>query len=556
MYAPPIHRYFSHPVLKLTVFIACMLLTVGIQFRAQLHNGFSTLYGDSYDATIVATILEHWFNVFRGLSHWSEANYFYPLKNTLGQTDGYFLVGILYTPFRLMGFDPYLSSELANVALRCIGFASFYLLCARMFRFSHAWSLLAAILFILSNNLTVHGQRVQLATVSLAPIMGWLLWSTFEALRTDDTRRLLRFGAMSAVFLGAWSITCFYITWFFIYFTVFFMVFAFFLNGRDHRQQLFTHMKRQWRVLLATVVITGISLYPLLSVYLTKAAETGMRPYESAFSFTVGWEGILQTGSENFMFGELYKRVLLVLSPGYTPNGEYYNTGIAPLLFAVFIFGAVQILRDKSLAGAQWRPLVWATVITWLGILNIGGHSAWYLLYSFFPGAKALNVVGAYQLFLTLPVIVIAIRYLHSISSKTPRPVFFLLIALLCVEELNKAYIILDRQHELRKVTVLEPPPSSCTTFFATQWANQETLTPMPAWINNYYAHNVAAMLIAELTHLPTVNGMASFNPKGWDFASPDKPDYEQRVRSFTDRHELKNVCRLDLETKQWSLAW
>lgn len=562
MYSSSIQRLFHTPAVKSFFFIACLMLAVGIQFRAQLHNGFSMLYGDSYDATIVTTILEHWFNVFRGLSHWSEANYFYPLKNTLGQTDGYFLVGVLYTPFRLLGFDPYLSSELSNITLRCIGFCSFYLLCTRMFRLSHGWALLAGMLFVLSNNLTVHGQRVQLATVSLAPIMGWLLWRTFDALRTDSTRCLLGFGSLSAMFLGAWSITCFYITWFFIYFTVFLLFFAFCLGGRDNRQWIFQQVRRQWLALIVVIVVTAVSLYPLLSVYLTKAAETGMRPYESAFGFTVGWQGIIQTGTENFMFGSLYKGVLMILSPSYVPNGEYYNTGIAPILFAVFCVGVFHIFRTSNSAGQpfnssqlMWRAMALATITTWLGILRVGDYSAWYLLYTFFPGAKALNVVAAYQLFLSIPVIIIAVRYLQSIGNRTPRALLALMLILLCVEELNHAYIILDRKHELQKVTVAQPP-SECSTFFATQWANQETLTPMPAWINNYYAHNVAAMMIAELTNLPTVNGMASFNPKGWDFASPQKPDYEQRVRAFTDSHQLTKVCRLDLETKRWSMAW
>lgn len=558
MHLSKTQRFFHNPAIKTILFLACLILAVAVQFRAQLANGFTTLYGDSYDATIVTVILEHWFSVFRGLAHWSETNYFYPLNNTLGQTDGYFLVGILYTPFRLAGLDPYVSSEWANMVLRGIGFCSFYLLCARMFKFTFGWALLAAVLFVLSNNLTVHGQRVQLATVSLAPILGWLLWRTFEALRDDDSKRVLICGGLGGMFLGAWSITCFYITWFFIYFTTFFLIIAFCLSGRQNRQWVVGLVKRQWLALLGVALITAASLYPLLSVYLAKAAETGMRPYESAFSFTVGWQGIIQTGTENFMFGEVYKRILGYLSPGYVPNGEYYNTGISPLLFAIFAIGVIGIWREKAGPApfTAWRPFALATVITWLGILHVGSYSAWYLLYHLFPGARALNVVGAYQLFLSLPVIIIALHYLRSVNHLTPRSIVVLLVGLLCVEELNQGYISLNRHAELEKVTVSEPPPHDCTTFFATQWPNQSTMTPMPAWINNWYGHNVAAMMIAELTHLPTVNGMASFNPKGWDFASPDKPDYEQRVKSFTDSHGLKNVCRFDLATRKWSMAW
>lgn len=546
------------PLFKSLTVVICMIFAVSIQFRTQILTGFSTLYGDSYDATIVATILEHWFSVFHGSAHWSELNYFFPHKNTLGQTDAYFLAAVLYTPFRLLSIDPYLSSELANVSLRAIGFLSFYVLSVRMFRIGHYWSVVGAVLFVLSNNLTIHGQRLQLATVSLAPVMGMFLWCAYGALMSGDRKKLLAYGASSGILLGAWSITCFYITWFFIYFTTFFFLIGLIICGKFNRQILVNRAKENAGVLLAIIVITGLSLYPLLSVYLSKAAETGMRPYEGALSNTVTWQGILQTGNENFMFGQIYNKFLRLVSSGYAPSGEYYNTGISPILFFIFITSAALTLARKAInfQDQLWRGFTLATIITWVGVLNIGGHSAWYLLYSFFPGAKALNVVGAYQLFLSIPVILIATRYLQENSKLIPLPIATVLVALLGLEELNKGYTLLDRQVEINKTSLRIPPPQHCKVFYVSGWANQDTITPMAVWINNYYAHNVSAMLIAELNHLPTVNGVASFNPKDWNFGFPNNADYDQRVKAYTDSYGLQNVCKLNLVTQEWSSAW
>ncbi len=542
---------------KILIFVFFMTVSLYLQFRVQVNSGFALLYGDSYDATIVATILEHWFNVFQGFSSWSELNYFYPHAKTLGQTDGYFIAGLLYFPFRISGLDPYLSSELANVTLRGIGYVSFFVLSRRVFGLTFAWSLLGAILFVLSNNLTIHGQRLQLATVSLAPLMAWLLWELFVSIRDGRRGSILAYGAMSGIFLGAWSITCFYITWFFIYFFVFFIAVSILFSGAMGRRFIVESVKSHYVVLLAVLLIAAASLVPLLSVYLPKAAETGMRPYESALSNTVPWHGILQVGTENFMFGEIYNKFLRLLSPGYTPSGEYYNTGLAPILFVFAVAGALIILRRKESSPSRllWVSLAVTTAVTWLGVLNIGGHSLWYILYHAFPGAKALNVVGAYQLLLSIPVILLAMHYMQSISASLPRLILVVLVMMLCMEELNQGYTQLNRSHELTKVSV-SAPPEGCKAFYVSGWHGQDNITPMAVWVNNYYAHNVSAMLIAELVRLPTVNGVASFNPADWNFGFPNNSDYDQRVRAYTDKHGLSSICKFDLEARLWTKAW
>lgn len=66
------------------------------------------------------------------------------------------------------------------------------------------------------------------------------------------------------------------------------------------------------------------------------------------------------------------------------------------------------------------------------------------------------------------------------------------------------------------------------------------------------YAHNVSAMLIAELIHLPTINGFASFNPPDWNFGSPNDADYIQRIRQYAEKHQIRGLCKLNLDTLTW----
>jgi len=542
---------------RIIIFLIALITVLTLQFRVQLFTGFNILYGDSYDATIVATILEHWSNVIKGLSHWSEVSYFYPHTNTLGQTDGYFIAGLIYSALKIINLDIYTTSELVNITLRGIGFATFFLMARRIFNLPFSLALIGACLFVLSNNATAHGQRLQLATISLAPVMALLLWEAFQAFCNRDTRRLITFGSLASIFLGAWSITCFYITWFFLFFCTIFIIISTASTKLNHLKIIYSNIKHQYKSLILITIITGLSLTPLLSVYLQKAAETGMRPYESAFSNTVPLEGIIQTGTENFMFGALYNKALKLISPSYSPAGEYYNTGISPILFVLFLAGVVAVIREKNDSRAKfWKCFAAATCLTWFCTLNIFGHSAWYIIYNIFPGAKALNVVAAYQIFISIPVIILASKYIHERCNKTPIAIMVILVGMLFIEELNSGYVHLITKDELDKTTNVQSPPKSCESFFVSGWKNQDQLTPMAVWINNYYAHNVSAMLIAELIHIPTVNGVASFNPKDWNFGFPNNSDYEERVRAYVQSHKLENVCKLELNTSTWSTTW
>ena len=549
---------FTNRTLNILFFIATLSLVIFLQFRSQILSQFSLLYGDRYDAVIVVTILEHWFNVLNGFSNWSEVNYFYPYTNTLGHTDGYFIVGIIYSAFRYFGLDPFLSSELVNITVRVIGFCAFFIACRKLFNLPFGWSLLAASLFILSNNNTIHGQRLQLASVAFTPILAILLSYACRALYTENSKQLLLFGSTAGVFLGAWSVTCFYMTWFFIFFTTFFFAILILNTGSTRLNVLKDKIKSQKFFVLSILVITVLSLLPLLSIYLPKSKETGVRLYTSVVGNTVPIEGILQVGSENFMFGKIYNGLLSFFFPDYSPNGEYYNTGIAPIIFFLFLAGIIFIFKNKhtKIHGHFWLSFCLTTLVTWILTLNFSGYSAWYIVFQLFPGAKALRIVAAYQIFLTLPVIIIGIHYLSLNSCKVPPAILFLLVSLLCLEELNTGRTLLIREDEIKRVSLQKQPPQQCTAFFVTGWTNQDTATPMPELINNYYAHNVSAMLIAELIHLPTINGFASFNPPDWNFGYPNNADYIQRIKQYAEKHQIKGLCKLNLNRLTWDTSW
>jgi hypothetical protein len=536
-------------IVLLTVFCLVCLALVG---RYQLLNGFTILPGDRYDVVISTTILEHWYHVFTGEATWSEVNYFYPYTRTIAQTDAYFLIGVAYFPFRLAGLDPFLAAEFANFAVRAVGFAGAYLLLRRAFSVSFYWALLAAGLFTLSNSLAAHSSRVQLVSVAFAPVVCLLLWNAIKAFLDGDMARFRRNGLAAGVLYGAWCLTCFYIAWFFTYFFTLSIVVLFIAAGAGVRAQLGRRLLAHFGSVMLVLAGTALAMAPFVYAFLPKSREVGVREYASVYGNTIPWQDVLQVGTDNLMFGRLYNSLLSVISPAYTPVGEYATTGFAPILFVLFLAGCVRLLR-------QWRKrtmvvlpsVALATLVSWALAMRIKGHSGWYLVYHYFPGAQALNVVAAYQFFLALPVVLIATWYLST--QRMGRPIALLLGALLVTEELTKPYLNLDRPAEIARVTLAAAPPVGCKVFYVSGWEGQDTLGGFPEPINNAYAHNVSAMMIAQSIGIPTLNGVASFSPKDWNFALPNREDYDDRVFAYARKHGVRSLCKLDLNSKVWS---
>jgi hypothetical protein len=534
-------------------------------WRNQVWNGFSLLQGDRYDAVIQASILEHWFNVYNGTAHWSDAGYFYPYKLTIAQTDAFFLIGLVYTPLRWAGADPFLAAELSGMVLKAIGFLGMHAFMRRVLNVSFPWAVLAAILFTLNNGMTAHGQRLQVATVAFAPLLGLLLWEAWSAFRRAESKRLLAYGTAAAVLYGAWCMTCFYMAWFFAYFALFVVGSALATAGAAGRSRLIVLARSQVQPLALLIAVALVALTPFIYAFGSKWLETGARSYDTVIQNTVPVPGILEVGGGNLLLGAAYSRFAHAAFPGYEPYGEYYNTGFAIVLFAVFALACVRFIRagDQSERARLLLVVALATLGSWLFSINIAGYSLWIVVFTLLPGAAALNVVAQYQIFLAFPVVMIAVAYLSGL-----RPSIWLvpLSLLLIAEEANTPSLNLDRATELDRASVLSPAPAECSAFYVSGWRHQDQITldggPMRSdpkqrsdreWLNNAYAHNVSAMFIAQRLGLPTINGFNSFNPPDWNSTHPNRPDYDRRMQDYAKRHGIDVLCRLDLNDKTWS---
>lgn len=538
-----------------TVLVAAAgLLAVAFVFRIQLLSDFRWLSGNRYDQVIEITILEHWFNTFRGLAHWSEVEYFYPAKQSLGYNDGYFLYGVIYSIFRSARLDPYVSAECVSITVRFIGFVGFYLAGRRLLNFTPGWATLAAVLFTISNNAAIQEHHAQLLSVGFAPIMAVLLDGTRASLRTGERSSILVWGASAACLYAAWLLTAFYMAWYFAFFCTFLAASYLALTRRAEVSVVVKVARQRIAPLAAIGVIFLLAALPFLWVYLTKAHETGMHPYRAAQVNTLTLPDLMDVGTGNLLFGQVVAFVEHIIRPDY-PAWTERMTGFPPILLFFFACGLVLLFaRPRGLAPkpvALLRALAVASLATWVLVFNIEGHSLWWLVYEYFPGAKATRVVGRYQLFLTAPVVAISVFYLTTTASRIVAPVLLVVCSLLIVEEANTAPLVsLDRVHELARLHAVPTPPADCKVFFASN-ARPETLLDDPG-MEGFFNHNVDAMIIAETLHLPTINGASTFQPPNWHLVDPDKPDYLERVKSYAAANHVGPLCSLDLKTLQW----
>lgn len=552
----PSSAFNENEMLRKTInsiaFLLVGAITILLAYRQLIFNSFAELPGDRYDMVIMSAILEHWHNVWSGSSVWHNVGYFYPYSRTIAQTDGYFLTGFIYSLVRLFVNDIFISVAFTMIVLSCIGYISMFYLIRRVLLFRFETSLLMSCVFVLLSSLVGHNQRLQLMSVYFLPMLTCFLINYLHAvsLREKAFSKTM-IGCFFGLFYGALTITCFYIAWFYaLFLMVVFLVFSIFKPNL-----VFTWLKNFISLKSSSFLVVIVflsSLMPFVWAYYPKSLEVGVRLYSSVSVNLIAPMELIQVGYDNYLYGGLLRRVFQLFYPGYQPWSEYYNVGFSPLIFGLFIVSFFSFIKGKEIGSNILYLLVaTSTLISCFLVVKFSGFSPWYYIYSFIPGAKALNAVSVFLMVLSLPVLVVVGKYIDS--QKFSMSFMLVFSALLIVGELTKPYIHFDRKIEESRISNIPNPPATCRVFYVSAYDKQMTVPGFPEWVNSMYAHNVTAMIIAQVIKLPTLNGVASFNPPDWNFAAPWDNGYDARIFRYANKHGIENLCKFDLNTKTWS---
>src|SRR4051794_37101018 len=78
-------------------------------FRFPILSQFDLMFGNAGDARFVVFIHEHVFRWLSGGPTLVSPPFFFDQPGTLGYSDAFLLDQLVYSPFRWLGFDPFLS---------------------------------------------------------------------------------------------------------------------------------------------------------------------------------------------------------------------------------------------------------------------------------------------------------------------------------------------------------------------------------------------------------------------------------------------------------------
>jgi hypothetical protein len=405
---------------------------------------------------------------------------------------------------------------LTNLVVKTIGFWGSFFLLFRVLKLPFLIGTLGAVLFTLSNNTYVNAYHAQLLSVAFVPVLAVLVFEAVEALRHSSHKGILLWGTLCALLYGAWLITAFYTAWFTAYFGLFFLIAVMAQTSRQEWRAGRRNVKAAWSSLIAVAVIGLISLIPFLTVYPQKASETGMHPFAEVLQYSPSLFDLLNVGSRNLIFGSADVWLSGRLGNGFALGGEHVM-GMPPALIIFAIAGGVISITEIG-SRRVWRSIVIASLITWLFTVHVGSFSIWRIFYNYFPAAKAVRAISRYEIFLTLPIILLAMKAMTRLAGDQGSPMRITLCVALSMflvsEQINNAWPLgLQRPQEVARLMSVQPIPQGCNAFYAIRSRLGPPLEPES--VDEQYGNNVDAMFIAESMGIPTINGVGSFYPKG-----------------------------------------
>jgi hypothetical protein len=471
-----------------------------LAFRDTFASHFARMQGEPVDTRLVTYILEHSYRWLRGMpahqSLWSPP-VFYPAPNTFAYSDSMLSVAPVYWLLRFVGLSPDTALQWWMLVIGTLNYLVCYVLLRRVVRVERAGAALGALLFAFG------GARIaQIRHQQLLPHF-YTLVALFAVIRLFETRaaseQRAREWRWPALFITGVVAQCYaevYLAWFLILSLAIAAAWA--LAVPRYRRAFLSGLRRHALVLTVASFAGLVALAPLIVHYGAAAREAGYWDFSMIASMLPRLQSWLYMGSQSW----LYHRLAATDIMRAIPMEHEQRIGLGIITTIGIIWG---------LWSARRRPMVGLTALTALTLVVLtlqwpGGLTAWHLVYTLVPGARAIRAVSRICLILLFPAAVGV-----ALATDRLRAHRWLVAALAAIVALEQGQALLaygKTAARTRATLVAEHVEPGCRAFLFTALHGKED-----PWL-----YHVDAMWAEMTLAIPTINGYSGKGPPGWPF--------------------------------------
>jgi hypothetical protein len=534
-------RVYRRPVAAILVGVIATL-----QYHsAQFLSAFDRFFGDRGDARGFVYFCEHWYQSILGKASLLNPGIFYPTPRTLAYSDLLFGFAAPYSFFRALGFSMFTSTEIVIILFTFLSYYVAFVLLYRTLDLSLVPSCVGALFFAFNSPKFNQLTHLQLQYVLLLPLIFALVITFARRVKTIDQRTATWLLSLAAVCLNVQLATAFYYAWYFVLWTVLFLLLA--LVSRASRNFIFANAWKFRRALLISLAVFLAGFIPILLVYLPTVRNGGWYRFDFVIEMIPDWRALLSMGDGNYVWSWFYKRV--VGEPRPSTWGELMvGIGLVPsLAWIALTVASLWLIRKRDTGRVFLGVMILATSIFIVLGFKAGGHSLWRYVYEYFPGGGAIRAVSRYAIFLTLPMSIafaFGLQKLLQFASTRALRFALLLIAAFGVFEqfgvprINGAGFSTTVEEKYLKATAAKLP-GDCTAFY---------VAPGPHANHSTAEYQYDGMMISAVSGMKTLNASSSQFPRDWNFYFFKNPDYESKVKEWIDSQKIAGkVCRLEL---------
>jgi hypothetical protein len=530
-------------------YVYFLIGTVGflLFWREVLESRFNLIPGDTGDARLALSILEHWSNVFHGQGQWLSPSNLYPVQGVLGYTDTYFFYGVLHWICRRW-LDPFGSLQLVVMALTAFSYCAMCLLLRKVFGLRPWICALGGALFAWSSLNASRLGHVQLLIAFVYPLLVLVAHRSWTNLEERPAKALLCAGLAGAL-LAVALFTSYNAIWLFCFFLGIWLAVAALAWPRGAPWPA----EKRWRTAAACVIFLAVlaaGLVPFLLTYLPMVRMGYGVRYPEMWRNLPRVLDLINVGPFNWTWGRILPRIFP--STSFEKDSGFYEHILGfPLVFLgffAFAVGSAWSRRGRPVPRDRFVLVTgFAIALCWILMLHAGELSAWRLVLAAAPGARGVRAVFRFQVTLYFFAVVVAALELERLAQQSWAGRKWLAACLplaLVAEQASQAYAHIGKREQRERFARIGPPPAECTSFFAQAEAGARGVTGTELSID--------AMLVSVFHHIPTINGYNGQGPPNYAIV-PGSPGYDVLVAEWLVRNRLlEGVCSLDLDTGAW----